>query len=171
MRRVPARRALVISREGWVVRTASSEDHRGIPVDPREEDVLSEGDTAGAQLRATRRVFIRGLELIGSVGVYEHEKRYEQRVVVSLDLTVRDDYDGRSDRLEHVYDYDHAINAVKATVASAHFNLVETLAERIADACLIDPRVLAVRVQIEKPDVLASCRAVGIEIRRSRQRG
>jgi dihydroneopterin aldolase len=136
--------------------------------DPWTDDVLSEPHRARASLQGARRVFVRGLELIGSVGVYEHEKRYEQRVVVSLDLAVRDDYDGRSDRLEHVYDYDLAINAVKSTVQSDHFNLIETLAERIADTCLMDPRVVAVRVRVEKPDVLPSCRAVGIEIRRSR---
>jgi dihydroneopterin aldolase len=137
-------------------------------VDPWTDEVLPEPDPVGAPLRGARRVFVRGLELIGSVGVYEHEKRYEQRVVVSLDLAVRDDYDGRSDRLEHVYDYDLAINAVKSTVQSDHFNLIETLAERIAQTCLMDPRVVAVRVRVEKPDVLPSCRAVGIEIRRCR---
>ena len=139
-------------------------------VDPWGDDVLSEGDAAGAPARAIRRVFVRGLELIGSVGVYEHEKRYEQRVVVSLDLAVVDEYDGRSDRLEHVYDYDLAIKAVKSSVESNHFNLIETLAERIADACLMDPRVLGVRVRVEKPDVLPSCRTVGIEILRGRPR-
>jgi dihydroneopterin aldolase len=140
-------------------------------VDPWTDNVLSETDPAGASLRAARRVFVRGLELIGSVGVYEHEKRYEQRVVVSLDLAVRDDYDGRSDRLERVYDYDLAINAVKETVQSDHFNLIETLAERIADTCLMDPRVFAVRIRVEKPDALPSCHSVGIEIRRGRPHG
>jgi dihydroneopterin aldolase len=139
-------------------------------VDPWDDDVLSEHDPTAAPLRGLRRVFVRDLELIGSVGVYEHEKRYEQRVVVSLDLAVQDHYDGRSDRLEHVYDYDLAVSAVKSTVQSDHFNLIETLAERIADACLADRRVLAACVRVEKPDVLPSCRAVGIEIRRSRPR-
>lgn len=137
-------------------------------VDPWGDDVLPEHHPAAAPLRRARCVFVRGLELFGSVGVYEHEKRNEQRVMVSLDLAIQDDYDGRSDRLEHVYDYDLAINAVKSTVQSSHFNLIETLAERIAEACLVDRRVLAVRVRVEKPDVLSSCRTVGIEMRRSR---
>jgi 7,8-dihydroneopterin aldolase/epimerase/oxygenase len=116
-----------------------------------------------------RRVFVRGLELIGSIGIYEHEKRYEQRIVVSLELGVRDDYAGTTDRIDDVYDYDHAIRAVKSTVASGHFNLIETLAERIAAACLEDRKVLTARVRIEKPDVLPACRAVGIEIVRPRR--
>jgi dihydroneopterin aldolase len=116
----------------------------------------------------SRRVMVEGYELIGSVGVYEHERRYEQRIVVSLDLEVVDEYDGVSDELGAVYDYDKAIAAVRATVESRHFNLLETLAERIAEACLADPQVAVIKVRIAKPDVLIACRAVGIEIVRRR---
>ena len=121
-----------------------------------------------ATVRPSRRVFVQDYELIGSVGVYEHERRYEQRIVVSLDLVVTDVYDGRSDELGGVYDYDHAIAAVRETVASGHFNLLETLAERIAAACLAEAAVTSIRVRIAKPDVLIACRAVGIEIARRR---
>ncbi len=117
----------------------------------------------------TRRVLIEGFEMIGSVGVYEHERRYEQRIVVSLDLEVMDDYDGVSDELGAVYDYDQAIKAVRTTVESRHFNLLETLAERIAEACLAHPHVASITVRIAKPDVLIACRAVGIEIQRRRR--
>lgn len=119
-------------------------------------------------LARTRNVFVEGYELIGSVGVYEHERRYEQRIVVSLELEVADAYDGKSDELGGVYDYDHAISAVRATVESRHFNLLETLAERIADTCLAHPDVHAIKVRIAKPDILIACRAVGIEIQRRR---
>lgn len=116
----------------------------------------------------SRRVFVRGLELVGSIGIYEHERRYEQRVVVSLDLLVRDTYDGHSEQIGDVYDYDKAIAAVKSTIAARHYNLIETVAERIAEACLSDPMILVARVRIEKPDVLPACRGIGIEIVRAR---
>ena len=122
--------------------------------------------SAARSARTSRRVFVHDYELIGSVGVYEHERRYEQRIVVSLDIDVDDDYDGASDELAGVYDYDHAIQAVRQTVESGHFNLLETLAERIARACLLSPSVTGIRVRIAKPDVLIACRAVGIEIAR-----
>lgn len=116
--------------------------------------------------RLTRRVFIEGFELIGRVGVYEHERRYEQRLVISLDLEVADNYDGVSDELDGVYDYDHAISAVRTTVESRHFNLLETLAETIAQETLSHVDVLVVKVRIAKPDILIACRSVGIEIER-----
>jgi dihydroneopterin aldolase len=127
---------------------------------------------AVSQAHATgeRRIFIRELELIGSVGVHEVERRYAQRIIISVELGVKDGYDGRSDRLEDVYDYDLAVRAVKDTVDSGHFNLIETLAERIAQACLAERSVVRARVRVEKPDVLPSCRSVGIEIERAKSR-
>ncbi|MBS0243657.1 MAG: dihydroneopterin aldolase [Proteobacteria bacterium] len=116
--------------------------------------------------RRTRQVFVRRLEVMASVGVFEVEKRYEQRIIVSVDLDVADDYDGVSDRLDDVLDYGEIVNAVRRIVGQGHVHLIETLAERIADACLGDTRVRAVRVAIEKPDIVAGCEAVGIAIER-----
>lgn len=116
-----------------------------------------------------RRVFVSELELVAQVGVYEHERRSKQPIVVSLELDVRDDYDGRSDHLSDVYDYDTAVRIVRSVVLEGEpCKLIETLAERIAATCLENPAVLAARVRIAKPDVLPACREVGIEIERRR---
>ena len=124
---------------------------------------------AGEGRRRCRRVFMRDLEIVASVGVFEHEKRYEQRIFVSTDLDVRDDYDGVSDRLEDVLDYSALVDGIARLVQSEHVNLLETLAERIAAHCLEDSRVESVRVRIEKPDAMPLCRSVGIEIERRRR--
>jgi dihydroneopterin aldolase len=116
-------------------------------------------------------VFVRDLEIVASVGILEREKRYEQRIIVSADLFVRDDYDGTSDRLADVLDYSTVIDGISRLIQNEHVNLIETLAERIASYCLADPRVEAVRVQIEKPEVVEHCRSVGIEIERRRPQG
>lgn len=113
-------------------------------------------------------MFVRDLEIVASVGVLEREKRYEQRIVVSAELQVRDDYDGVSDRLADVLDYSKVVDGIVRLVQGEHVNLIETLAERIASACLADRRVESVRVRIEKPDVMEQCRSVGIEIERRR---
>jgi dihydroneopterin aldolase len=114
-------------------------------------------------------VFVRDLEIVASVGVYEHEKRYEQRIFISTDLAVHDAYDGVSDRLEDVLDYSALVDGIARLVQSDHVNLIETLAERIAAHCLGDARVESVRVRIEKPDAMPLCRSVGIEIERRRK--
>ena len=112
--------------------------------------------------------FVRDLEIVVSVGVLEHEKRYEQRILISVDLIVRDDYDGQSDRLEQVLDYGKLIDGITLLVQSGHFNLIETLAERVAMHCLGDARVESARVRVEKPDIMPSCRSVGVEVERRR---
>ncbi|MFM2421647.1 MAG: dihydroneopterin aldolase [Pseudomonadota bacterium] len=118
--------------------------------------------------RPHRRVFVRDLEIVASVGVYEIEHRYEQRIVVSVDLDVIDEYDGVSETLAHVLDYSKIVEGLEKIAQARHTKLIETLAERMAAFCLSDPRVQVARIRIEKPDIMPSCRAVGIEIERRR---
>jgi len=129
---------------------------------------LGPEDARGLRPTRLRRVFVHDLEIVASIGVYEHEKRYEQRVLISADLWVCDDYDGVSDRLADVLDYGKVLDDIINLAQGEHVNLNETLAERIARQCLSDPRVERVRVSIAKPDVTRSCRSVGIEIERER---
>jgi 7,8-dihydroneopterin aldolase/epimerase/oxygenase len=85
-----------------------------------------------------RRVFVRDLEIMASVGVYEVEQRYEQRIIVSVDLDVRDNYDGVSEKLIDVLDYSVVVRDVELLIQSRHFKLIETMAEHIATVCLAD---------------------------------
>ena len=135
----------------------------------RESKAPQQVSQAGSQPLRLRRVFVHDLEIVASIGVFEHEKRYEQRVLISADLWVRDDYDGVSDRLADVLDYGKVMDDIIMLAQSEHVNLNETLAERIARKCLSDQRVERVRVSIAKPDVARSCKSVGIEIERSRE--
>jgi dihydroneopterin aldolase len=57
---------------------------------------------------------------------------------------------------------------VRGLIGAGHVNLVETLAERIAEACLHDLRVHAVRVRVEKLDVFPDAVSAGVEIERRR---
>lgn len=120
------------------------------------------------QARPPRRVFVRDLEILASVGIFEMEMRYEQRIIVGLELDVADTYDGTSERIGDVFDYGRMVRDTELLCQSRHFKLIETLAEAIAQQCLADPRVLMAAVRIEKPDIMTNCKAVGIEIRRTR---
>ncbi|MGF1651450.1 MAG: dihydroneopterin aldolase [Hyphomicrobiaceae bacterium] len=137
-------------------------------IDRDAEHLLSNSSTSKATANRTRLVRVRDLEVIASIGVYEREHRYLQRALVSIELEVADTYDGTSDTLSQVYDYDEAIEAAESIFAHGHINLIETAAERIAERCLRNPSVASVRVSIDKPDVVANCRSVGIEILRTR---
>lgn len=123
--------------------------------------------------RATRRMFIRDLVLAASIGVYPHEHQARQRIRINLDLSVLDDGARNvsraavgADDLARVVDYETIVNDVRAVVASGHVQLVETLAERLAEICLADERVRLVRVCVEKLDVFPDAAAAGVEIER-----
>lgn len=113
-----------------------------------------------------RHVFLRDMLLMASIGVYPHEHAGAQRVRLNVDLAVADQ--PGDDRLDRVVDYERVANKVRAIVAAGHIKLVETLAERVAVACLDDPRVLRARVRVEKLDVFADIFSVGIEVERAR---
>ena len=115
-----------------------------------------------------RHVFVRDLEIIALLGVHEHEKRKAQRIVVNIDLSVREEPTSLADDIKNVVSYEAVVRRVEAIVAQGHVHLVETLAERIAEACLADERVSAARVRIEKPDIIPNARSVGVEIERLR---
>ena len=115
-----------------------------------------------------RRVFVRDLEIVASVGVLEREKRYEQRIFVSADLLVRDDYDGVSDRLADVLDYSKVVDGIARLVQGEHVNLIETLAERIAGAVPGRPAGRKRAGADRKARCHGTCRSVGIEIERRR---
>jgi dihydroneopterin aldolase len=65
-----------------------------------------------------------------------------------------------------VVDYEQVANQIRAIVAAGHVRLVETLAERIAEACLADGRVLLARIRVEKLDIFPDATSAGVEIER-----
>jgi dihydroneopterin aldolase len=114
-----------------------------------------------------RHVFVRDLVVEARIGIYRHEKKSAQRVRINLDLSVVDDYLADADNVDQVVCYEQVVVETKEIIATGHINLVETLAERIAEQILVMPKVLSVRVRIEKLDVLPDVGSVGIEIERS----
>lgn len=118
--------------------------------------------------RRLRHVFVKDLELDALVGVYDEEKVKPQRIIVNIDLSVSEGEDPAVDDIKNVVSYEIVVQKVERIIAQGHVNLVETLAELIAAACLTDKRVQAARVRVEKPDVIKNARSVGVEIERLR---
>jgi dihydroneopterin aldolase len=129
--------------------------------------------------RALHHVFLRDMVLRASVGVHAFEHEATQRIRVNVDLGVEDDGAGPmsravpraavgADELSRVVDYEGVARQVRAIVAAGHVRLLETLAERVAEACLADPRVSLVRIRIEKLDIFVDTASVGVEIERRR---
>jgi dihydroneopterin aldolase len=116
--------------------------------------------------QSVRRVFVKDLVLAALIGVHRHEKDGRQRVRINLDMEVIESEQPVQDRLADVVCYEDVVTAIRGIVAAGHINLVESLAELVADRCLEDRRVRKVRVRVEKLDVFADASSVGVEIER-----
>ena len=127
---------------------------------------LSDANIQPAE-RPTRRVFINDLVLACLIGVYRHERDGAQRVRINLDLTVFETPAPIDDKLSNVLSYEDVIIKVRNLATAGHRNLVETLAERIAQMCLAEADVSVAKVRVEKLDVFADAASVGVEIERS----
>ena len=117
--------------------------------------------------RVRDRIFVRGLVLPVAVGVYDEEQGVTQKVSFTVEAAVAAERARpKGDAIAEVPSYDDLVGAVRAVVADGHINLVETLAERIAEQCLRDKRIVSVLVRVEKLE--RGPASVGVEIVRPR---
>lgn len=113
-----------------------------------------------------RHVFVRDLVLSASIGVHGHEHVAKQRIRINLDLAVKESGPALNDNLHNVVCYEKLVAGVTEIMERGHVNLVETLADDIADMCLKDTRVRSARVRVEKLEILPDAASVGVEIER-----
>ena len=108
------------------------------------------------------KVFVRGLKVDAEIGVYDHEQGRKQPLIVDVELDVAA---GGWRHLADTVNYEHVVAAAQSIAAAGHIGLVESFAQRLADACFDEPRVLRARVRVEKPEALAPlAAAAGVEI-------
>ena len=98
------------------------------------------------------RIAVTGITARGFHGVLEHEKREGQTFVVDVALGVDTRPAAASDDLARTVDYSAVAADVVAIVSDGSLDLIETLAQRIADACLARDLVEVVEVVVHKPD-------------------
>jgi len=113
------------------------------------------------------QIHIRQLKLSAVIGVCPREREAPQPVIVDLALHTDLQVAGRSDRLADTVDYAALVERVRKAVAESRFQLLEALAQHIADLCLCDQRIAAVDVAVDKPGALPGI-GVAVVIHRSR---
>ena len=117
------------------------------------------------ELSDCRRLFLRNYEVQINIGVHEFEKKGEQRVLINVDLFIPLAMSTpQVDQLDEVVDYDFMRDTIARRMARGHIQLQETLCDDVAQAMLAHPKVRAVRVSTEKPDVYPDCESVGVEV-------
>ena len=115
------------------------------------------------------RIFLKGMVFYGYHGATPQEKELGQPFVVDLELEVDLKAPGASDDLRDTVDYSRVYRAVKETVEGPSRNLLESLAEEVAQELLRTFSLDGVRVRVTKPHVPikgAVLEGAGVEIHR-----
>lgn len=116
------------------------------------------------------RIALTGLRMRGFHGVYAEERRDGQDFVVDVVLELELVPAARSDDVADTVHYGELAEQLAAVVGGEPVNLIETLAQRLADVCLADPRVVAAEVTVHKPGapIPLSFTDVAVTLRRER---
>ena len=112
------------------------------------------------------KIFVSDFLKEVEIGAFESERGCTQRVKfnVSLNLTpLSVEFD---DNVDKILSYEIITDAINLELSSQRFNLLETLAEKVADRCLQEPRATRVEVKIEKLDRIPG--SLGIHISRDK---
>lgn len=120
---------------------------------------------------ATDRLCVRGIAVHGHHGVFDFERRDGQEFIIDLVLGLDTRPAAKHDELQETVDYGTLVDEVRSAVANDPVDLIETLAQRIADVCLLNALVKDVEVTVHKPHapIQATFEDVALTIRRSRQ--
>ena len=115
-------------------------------------------------------ITLTGLRVFGRHGVYDHERRDGQHFIVDTTLYVSTAAAAASDDVTDTVHYGEVAQRIAAIVGGEPVDLLETLAERIADALLAEYGVRMVAVTVHKPGAPIDLEFsdVSVTIRRAR---
>ena len=111
-------------------------------------------------------IFLRDLRVETIVGVWDWERKIRQTVSIDLEMAADIRRAAASDSLDDTLNYKLVAKRVQQFVAESSFQLVETLAENIAEVVINDFDVPWVEVRVNKPGAIRGARDVGVKIRR-----
>jgi len=112
------------------------------------------------------RIFLKDLRIETVVGVWDWEKQMPQTVSVDLELAADIQAAAAKDTLDATLNYKAVANRVRDFVQESRFQLIETMAEGIAELIMAEFAVPWVKVVLHKPYAIKGSKDVGIIIER-----
>jgi D-erythro-7,8-dihydroneopterin triphosphate epimerase len=111
---------------------------------------------------------IQDLSLRTIIGIYPEERREKQDVLFNIALHADLRKAGKSDDLRDTVDYKALKQEIIRRVEASSFNLIEALAESVAQLCLKNRKIARVQVSVDKPGALRFARSVSVTVDRKR---
>ena len=113
---------------------------------------------------------VKGLSAYGYHGVFEHEKVNGQEFIVDLDITYQATEAIKTDEISKALDYGEIVNTVKTLIESTRRDLIEVLADEIAETLLKLELVKRVVVTLHKPQAPVEVKVADIAVRIDRSK-
>ncbi|MDH4039885.1 MAG: dihydroneopterin aldolase [Gammaproteobacteria bacterium] len=114
-------------------------------------------------------VYIRELRADTVIGVYDWERKVRQTVVLDLELATDNRRAAASDRVEDALDYAALSGRLLSFIEGSAFQLIETLAERVAAIAIDEFGVPWLRLRLAKPGAVLRAGDVGVIIERGQR--
>ena len=114
-------------------------------------------------------IFLCELKIDTLIGVYEWEKRVPQTLQFDLEIVLPDSRACQTDEINDALNYADIVRRIQSELASQQFNLLEALAEHIAQIILTEFNAPKVKINVAKLQAIKGCKAVGISIERSQK--
>lgn len=111
-------------------------------------------------------VFLRGLRIETTIGIYDWEKQIRQPVILDLEMGADVAKGAATDRIEDALDYKRVAKRLKDFVGGSRFELVETLAERCAALLREEFGIPWLRLSVNKIGAVSDATDVGVIIER-----
>ncbi|MGI9237943.1 MAG: dihydroneopterin aldolase [Woeseiaceae bacterium] len=112
------------------------------------------------------KIFLNELRVDTVIGIWEWERKIRQTVIIDLEMSADIAQAAATDRVEDTLNYKSVAKRVQSFVADSSFQLVETLAEGIAQIIRDEFEVAWVKVRVNKPGAIRGSKDVGILIER-----
>ncbi|MDF7670053.1 dihydroneopterin aldolase [Orbaceae bacterium ESL0721] len=114
----------------------------------------------------TDRVFIEGLTVITTIGVYDFEQEIKQKLVIDLEMAWNNQPAGSSDDVDLCLDYFKVSQAITHYVEANSFGLIERVAEEVANLVIDQFQVSWLTVKVSKPTAVVNANSVAVKIER-----
>ena len=111
-------------------------------------------------------VYVRDLRMDARIGIYEWEKRIKQKIRVDLEMGWDNRGPATSDDIKDTLNYKTASKRVMVLVEKDHYELVERLAETIAETLMQELQIPWMKVTVGKPGAVRGSSEVGVSIER-----
>lgn len=113
-------------------------------------------------------IFLSDMRIETTVGIWDWERKIKQTVSIDLEMGADIRRAAASDSIEDTLNYKSVAKRVQQFVGDSGFQLVETMAEKIAETVLAEFDVPWIRVSVNKPGAIRGAKGVGIKIFRRR---